>query len=219
MQNIRDRDIKVNTNKLCNACYVGDIEVVEDILSNKEVDINGDYGGGTPLILAVTGDHLAIGKRLLKHPGIILGKGDSLGDTALHVACINNRVSIVELLCQDSRCSPGVVNKKNILGETPLVRAVCSGYLDIVKELDMDITDFSTKDKWGGTLIEMARERNHNELLEYLIERDRIKKVDSLKVIAARNVARYVENKADVEALEIPRTVRQYLTRFVDDEE
>ena len=38
-------------------------------------------------------------------------------------------------------------------------------------------------------------------------------------MIATHNVGRYVENKADVEALEIPRTVRQYLTRFVDDED
>ena len=83
----------------------------------------------------------------------------------------------------------------------------------------MDITDFSTKDRHGRTLIEMARERNHNEVLEYLIERERIKKVDSLLVIAAHSVARYVENKADVEALEIPGTVRKFLARFVDDEE
>merc|ERR1719233_1576515 len=94
--------------------------------------------------------------------------------------------------------------------------AVWGGHLDIVKELDMAITDFSTKDSDGRTLIEVARERNHNEVLEYLIERN---KVDSLKVIAAHNAARYVENKADVEALEIPGTVRKYLARFVDDED
>ena len=54
-------------------------------------------------------------------------------------------------------------------------------------------------------------------MLEYLIERN--KKVDSLLLIAARNVARYVEKKADVEALEIPVDLRPFLARFVDDEE
>ena len=54
-----------------------------------------------------------------------------------------------------------------------------------------------------------------DEVLEYLIERN----IDSLEVIAARNVARYVGKKVDVEALEIPGTVRQFLARFVDDEE
>ena len=95
------------------------------------------------------------------------------------------------------------------------MRAVHYGQLDIVKELDMDITDFSTKDSDGRTLIEVARMEKKDDVLEYLIDRY---KVDSLLVIAARNVARYVENKADVEALEIPKDLRKYLTRFVDDE-
>merc|ERR1712168_1540358 len=111
--------------------------------------------------------------------------------------------------------SPGVVNKKDLDGGTSLMRAVAMGHLDIVEELDMDITDFSTKAHDGRTLIEVAKMENRAEVLKYLIERN---KVDSLKVIAARNVARYVEKKADVEALEIPGTVRQFLTRFVDDE-
>ena len=96
------------------------------------------------------------------------------------------------------------------------MRAVQEGHLDIVKELDMDITDFSTKDKHGRTLIEVARTMNRAEVLEYLIERN---KVDSLLVIAAHNVARYVEKKADVDALEIPGTMKQFLARFVDNEE
>ena len=38
-------------------------------------------------------------------------------------------------------------------------------HLDIVKELDMDITDFSTKGNDGRTLIEMARMMNRAEVL------------------------------------------------------
>jgi len=213
-------DIEENTWKLRMACYCGDIEVVEDILSNEEVDINGVnyYGDDTPLICAVIGGHLAIVRRILYHPGIRLGKRDSIGNTALHLACDNNRVSIVKLLCQHSRCSPGVVNKKDRSGWTPLMIAVYRGHLDIVKGLDMKGTDFFTKDSDGRTLIKAARDSPNNtaEVLEYLIERN---KVDSLQVIAAHNVARYVENEADIEALEILPTMRLYLTRFVDDEE
>ena len=61
----------------------------------------------------------------------------------------------------------------------------------------------------------MARRRNNAEVLEYLKERS---KVDSLLVIAARHLARYVRSQADVEALEIPEIMRHYLARFVDDE-
>ena len=121
MENIRDDDIEDITWHLCYACSYGDIEEVEDILSNKEVDINGGYTGYapllggygyrgvTPLVHAVLRGHLAIVSRLLQHPGIILGVEDNNGDTALHKACLKNDVSIVKLLCQDSRCSPGVV--------------------------------------------------------------------------------------------------------------
>ena len=78
------------------------------------------------------------------------------------------------------------------------------------------VTDFFTKDSDGSTLIEVARMYNDAEVLEYLIERN---KINSLKVISAHNVARYVENKDDVEALEIPETVRQFSARFLDDDE
>ena len=162
------------------------------------------------------GGHLDIVRRLLEHPQLHFGKKGRHGYTALNWACAYNRVSIVKLLCQDSRCSPGVVNKKNSDGDTPLMIAVYRRHLDIVRVLDRERTDFFPKRSDGRTLIEVARRRNNTEVLEYLIERN---KVDSLKVIAAHNVARYVENKADVEALEIPETVRQFLARFVDDEE
>merc|ERR1712179_239990 len=97
--------------------------------------------------------------------------------------------------------SPGVVNKKDGAGETALMIAVDMGHLDIVKELDIE---------------GMARMRKNADVLEYLLERNR---VDSLQVIAAHNIARYVKNKAGVEALEIPETVRHFLAGFVDDED
>ena len=124
----------------------------------------------------------------------------------------------MKLLCQDSRCSPALVNKKGSYGHTALMKAVYWGYghLDIVKELDREGTDFFTKDSDGTTLIEvarMARRRNHVEVLEYLLERP---KVDTLQVIAAQNIARYVRNKADIETLQIPVVMRQFLAGFVN---
>ena len=41
-------------------------------------------------------------------------------------------------------------------------------------------------------------------------------KVDSLKVIAAHNIARLAKNKGDVEGLEIPWTVQQSFVGFVN---
>ena len=55
-----------------------------------------------------------------------------------------------------------------------------------------------------------------NQVLKYLIERP---KVDSLQVIAAHNVARYMKNKADIEGLEIPVIMQNFLTGFADNDE
>ena len=244
MQNIED-----NTTELCDACIAGNVEKVEEILGNKEVDINGrrDNVGDTPLMYAAECGHHNIVRRLLQHPemdvnapgrigltplmiavlcinldivrtlldvpAIHLGRCSNDGGTALREACYHNRVSIMKLLCQDSRCSPGVVNKKDRYGNTVLMNAVCRGNLDIVKELDREGTDFFTKDDDGTTLIEMARRRHHVEVFEYLMERP---KVVTLKTIAVHNIARYVRNRADVEALQIPVIMRQLLAGFVN---
>merc|ERR1712187_180025 len=249
VNNYKMQSIEDNTRELKEACIDGNIEEVEEILSNKEVDINGrDNIGDTWLIRAAYRGHLNIVRRLLQHPGVDvnalrwtgftplmiavlfryldmmrtlmvvpalqLGRCDNDGNTALHYACIHSSVSVMKLLCQDSRCSPGVVNKKNRYGNTALMAAVRYGHLDIVKELDREGTDFFTGDRYGATLIEMARRRrNKAEVLKYLMERP---KVDTLKVIVAHNIARYVRNKADVETLEIPVILRKLLAGFVN---
>ena len=202
--------------RLCVACSRGNLKEVEDILSNGEVDINVGVIV-TPQLCAVLGGHPEIMRRLLEHPGLRLDQRNFFfsGETALQVACAMNRLSIVNLLCQDSRCTPSVVNKKDWDGKTPLMRAVLFGHLDIVRELDKKGTDFFTKDSQGVSLIAMARMRSE-AVLEYLLERN---KVDSLEVIAAHNVARYISKKADVETLEIPETLREFLTSFVVNED
>ena len=85
MENDDARDNEDNEYELCDACAEGNMEVVEDILSNKDVDINVVYGGSTPLMWAVLNDNIDIVRRLLEHPGIQLGKTDRHGNnTALH---------------------------------------------------------------------------------------------------------------------------------------
>ena len=85
-----------------------------------------------------------------------------------------------------------------------------------MKELDREGTDFFTKNRYGTTLIDMARIMNKAAVLEYLMERP---KVDTLLVIAAHNIARYVRNRADIETLQIPVIMRQFLAGFVYNDE
>ena len=251
--------INDNTSELCGACRTGDIEVVEEILNTRVININvvDTDVGDTALILAVRNGHLNVVKRLLQHPDVDvnapgtrgltplmwailwmdpidnedygeyfdivrtllqvpslqLGRCCDTGGTVLHYACQANLVYILKLICQDSRCNPALVNKKDNGGYTALMRGVCMGHLDIVKELDMEGTDYHTKNMYGTTLIEMARRRNKAEVFEYLMQRPN---VDTLMVISAHNISRYLTTIDDLESLQIPVTVKQFLSRFVN---
>jgi len=218
-----DQTIGVNTRKLRRACRLGKTEEVEVVLGGGDVDVNGtDYDGSDylpgsrpPLTIAVYNEHLDIVRILLEQPGIQLGKRCNAGYTALHYACFAGSVTIVQLLCEHSRCSPAIRNKKDRHGDTPLMTAVYCDELEIVKKLDIKGTDFFTT-RHGRSLMEVAAAEDNADVLEYLMERE---KVDSLQVIAAVNIAKCVENKADVKALEIPETLERFLEGFIDDSE
>ena len=128
------------------ACRNGNIEMVEEILNYEyvELDLNSFGYGYTPLTTAVRYGHLDIVRRLIKHPEVDINGHDCEGYTpliwaaeyghfdilrtllevpktelcyiTLYRACFRNHVSIVKLLCQDRRCSPCIVNKRNIVG-------------------------------------------------------------------------------------------------------
>jgi len=211
-----------NIAALIEACGAScDIQTVEDILSIGEVDINGtDDDGNTPLMRAMWFHHRDhIVRRLLAHPALQLDKCDDHGGTALHHASYTNNVSVISLFCKDKRCTPSILNKKNIWRETALCRAVSKGYLDFIKELDkVEGVDFIVRDLHGATLIDQARREVRREVgrndqsdavLEYLLSR----KVDTLEEIAARNIAKYVETMNDVEALEIPPTMKHLVVQ------
>ena len=246
--------INDNHSDLFVACQTGNIEVLEEIINTRVVNINfGDSHGDTPLIVAVRNGHLSVVKKLIKHPDVDvnysdckgctplmmailcmepyvgqyfdivktllqvpslqLGKCCNDGQTALHYVCDYNLVSVLKLLCQDSRCNPALVNKKDSDGYTALMTAVCLGHLDNVKELDMEGTDFHTTTFEGTTLIQMSMMENKPEVYEYLMKRPN---VDTLMVICAHIISRYVTTIDDVESLQIPVTVKPFLSKFVN---
>merc|ERR1712098_508815 len=195
------------------------MEIVRDIVASKEGDINDDDVGDTPLMCAMMYNQVDIVRFLLTQPELQLGKVGRDGETALHSACYNNNYYAVRLFCQDRRCGPSIVNMKNNNGVTALMVAVFNGNLEVVKEMEkVEGTDFSSKkQKTGKTMIDVARMMRNNEMVEYLIQRK--KKVDSLTVLAAFTVAKYVKHKRDVEVLDIPYTLQPLVKSFVDEDE
>ena len=206
---------------LSDACNDGDIQRVRDIVTSKEVDINDTYNEWTPLMHAMYFfDQSEVVRYLLTQPELQLDKRDSYGTTALHWACRNitdsTDITVVRLFCQDRRCTPSVVNIKDNERETALLKAVDLGWYDIVKELEkIEGTDFRTKDRFGSTLIEIAKNDDHAEMVEFLEQRN--KKVESLKVISAYSLANCLKHKSDVEKINIPCTIKPLVEGFIDD--
>ena len=87
-----------------------------------------------------------------------------------------------------------------------------------MKELDRHGTDFFTKDsdnhRYKVRFLAAVGRMVHGQVLRYLMERNR---GDTLEMIAAHNIARYVRNK--VEALEIPEILKQLLAGFVENKD
>ena len=69
--------------------------------------------------------------------------------------------------------------------------------------------------KYGSTLIEIARNKKHAEMVEYLKLRNR--KVESLKVITAYSIANCLNKKSDVEKIDIPCNIKLLVEGFIDD--
>ena len=116
---------------LYDACILGDIQRVRDIVNSKEVDINDTYNHGyTPLMCAMKCIRTEVVRFLLTLPELQLDKRNENGETALHRACYRyNNIAVLRLLCKDRRCTPSVVNIKDNNGDTALMDAVFCGSL------------------------------------------------------------------------------------------
>ena len=197
---------------MCNACRAGDMQTVETILARGEVDVNGvNQNGYTPLMIAMIYNRANMVTKLLSIPHTRLDCTKS-GMTALYVACLYNSASLIAIFGQDSRCSPAILNMRNSAGRTAVMMAVHYGHLDCVKEMDkLEGTNFRTKNAAGDTLVDVARQRGREVVLEYLLGR-----VETLTDIAAYNVAKYIAREGDVGALEIPRGLKNVVTKYLD---
>ena len=82
----------------------------------NEVDINDtDEIGWTPLNWAMELNREDVVRFLLTQPELKLDRrGGNTSTTALIKACRLDNVSVIRLVCQDERCTPDVINMKNL---------------------------------------------------------------------------------------------------------
>ncbi|KAI3331654.1 ankyrin repeat protein [Xylariaceae sp. AK1471] len=94
-----------NTARLCQAIVDGDLEHVEDWLSQEGADPNKrDYTGRTPLHLAVISSTPAIVKCLVDHGARLIARIAD-GRTALHLAAARGNIEMVSILLEKSNAN------------------------------------------------------------------------------------------------------------------
>ena len=83
-----------------------------------------DENSTTALHWAMQFNRVSIVRLLLARPETKMEITDDYGDTAIHYACWHISAEVVRLYCQDARCTPDLLNKKDNAGRTPLMEAV-----------------------------------------------------------------------------------------------
>ena len=140
---------------------------------DREENVNSlDMYGLTPLHWAMEQNQVSTVRILLVNPETRLDIASKAGSTPLHMACHENSHKVIPLYCQDLRCTPGLINRKNDAGETPLMVAVYKGNLACVQELvKVEGVNWHTTDNRGQSLLEVAKDEDcHNPQIVTILE-------------------------------------------------
>ncbi|WP_419198621.1 ankyrin repeat domain-containing protein [Wolbachia endosymbiont of Rhagoletis cingulata] len=166
----------------------GKLDMVKYFIDEEKVDVNiKDNGYWTPLHWASWGGHLDVAKYLVDKRANINAK-DKSSKIPLNVAIDQKHNDVVKYLEQaqldlnkelliaakggdlnkviDLISKGANVNVKDNNDDTPLHLAV--GYLDVVKYLISKGANINAKCKAGKTTLDIARDRGHNNVINYL---------------------------------------------------
>ena len=148
---------------LCNACEAGHDDLVQEILNKGQVDINAPDSCGTPpLFFAVQNKNPTTLQILLANEKTSLDFTNFANWTVFHWACCGSGEDItkcLQLLVDDNRCNPDLINKKTNEGKTALAYAVVMGNFDAVKILlNYPGIEFDPEDKTENSPLSLAEE-------------------------------------------------------------
>ncbi|TWR31636.1 ankyrin repeat domain-containing protein [Mucilaginibacter pallidiroseus] len=134
-------------------------------LLNKGANINAqDADGRTPLIIAASNGQERIARLLLCCSNPDVDVKDNNGNTALMLACQNNRVNEMYLVATHF---PDV-NLRNKNGRTALMIATEANNIEAVKYLMAHNANASAKDKQKLTAMDYAKKTNNAQIIDLL---------------------------------------------------
>ena len=160
------------------ACYKGQKDIVNVLLSQESIDINkatATDNGITPLYIACEKGHTDIVNALLSQESIDINKAETdSGRTPLYIACANGHTDIVNALLSQESID---VNKATTdSGMTPLFNVCFKGHTDIVNALlsqeSIDINVATTD--YGKTPLYIACYHGNTVIVNVLLNQESI---------------------------------------------
>ncbi|XP_047120466.1 ankyrin-3-like [Schistocerca piceifrons] len=149
--------------RLREAATDGAVEKLRALLA-AGVDVGaGDDEMLTSLHCAAREGHVQA-VRCLLDGGAQVHTRSNLQNTPLHLAAWKGRVAVVRVLLTSS----ADLNARNTFGKTPLHRAALHGRVEAAAALLDAGADRSARDSDGKSPLELARQNNHQELIEML---------------------------------------------------
>ena len=117
-------------------CGLGELQMARELLlAGADPNTRGGSDNWTCLMVAIWKNYEELVDLLLAQPGIEVNAEDQNKDTALYYICYIGNVAILSKLLD----VPGLqMNKKNVRGRTPIMRAIRSGQTE---EVDLDLRD------------------------------------------------------------------------------
>eukprot|EP00357_Protocruzia_adherens_P030569 CAMPEP_0115019876 /NCGR_PEP_ID=MMETSP0216-20121206/29740_1 /TAXON_ID=223996 /ORGANISM="Protocruzia adherens, Strain Boccale" /LENGTH=1212 /DNA_ID=CAMNT_0002391501 /DNA_START=210 /DNA_END=3848 /DNA_ORIENTATION=+ len=164
--NINARDAK-NGFLIHKAVKGGHLHVIEDLVcQGLDIDLK-DFEGKTPLLVAAECGHLHIMKYLIGQKADIF-QTDLNGRNMMHAAAWGGSTEVFEYLYDSELMN---IYDRDNYGNTGLHVAVLNGQLTMLKYLyeDTDLgVDLLDKNKQGHTIVQLAVEGDHLEILQFL---------------------------------------------------
>ena len=140
--NLYTNDEFVTSNEFISACEYGFIEIVEEYIKNKEIDINTEYCGcslnHTGLMYAAINGHYEVVKLLLENGANPNIKALNGGTALILASAKKENTNIINILLDygsDINEHGSDINSKNNKGYTALDYAIDKGYYELEKLL------------------------------------------------------------------------------------
>ena len=155
-------------NALMLAAIYGNVRVVKLLLGRDDLRPNWRIDK-TALMYAAMEDQPEIVKLLLSDARVSINDRDNFGATALMLAAYNGCESIVEALL-DVDADAEITDGTEEGGGTPLLRAIDSDHLPVVRLFLKRNVNHTSKDRYDRTLLHGAAVNGRNAILQLLLE-------------------------------------------------